>query len=95
MGTYREVSRLTLVVTATKIERLQEISNADAEAEGIKHAGWWIASAKPDICSAVSAKEAFKKFWKYLHGPESWDANPEVVAISFDVHKCNIDQVTT
>ena len=26
-----------------------------------------------------------------IHGPDAWDANPWVAAISFTVHRCNID----
>ena len=68
-------SRLTLIVTATKIERVQEISNEDAEAEGVK-------------CG-----EHFKILWCDLYGYDSWDANPEVVALTFIIHKTNIDKM--
>lgn len=37
MGCYREISRLTDVVTAIKIERAQDISEADAVLEGITY----------------------------------------------------------
>ena len=37
--------------------------------------------------------ERFRDLWNKLHGPESWDANPEVVAITFAVHKANIDSL--
>lgn len=35
MGCYLEASRITLDVSATKIERLQQITNADAKLEGV------------------------------------------------------------
>jgi hypothetical protein len=98
----RAFSRLTLIVTAAKIERLQDISNADAIAEGVQLR--WLKSAncapRPHYfidagCSIEhsggSAREAFERLWDKLHGPESWDANPEVVALSFAVHKYNIE----
>lgn len=79
---YRWASRLTLVVTETKIERLQEISQVDAEAEGVKC----------DM-SVRTFVDHFQKLWESLHGPDSWQENPEVVALTFEVHKCNIDAV--
>lgn len=82
----RWASRMTQIVTAVKIERLQEISKADVIAEGLTerdgepladvHAGW---------------HEPFAKLWDSLHGPGSWDANPFVVALTFETHKVNID----
>lgn len=76
----RWASRLTLIVTATKIERLQDITNEEAEFEGVKC----------DM-SVRGFRDHFAELWKRLHGPESWDENPEVVALTFTVHKGNID----
>ena len=84
----RWASRVTLVVTAVRVQRLQEISKDDVIAEGIHeraglpikdcHAGW---------------HEPFADLWKSLNGPGSWDANPWVAAYTFTVHKCNIDDM--
>lgn len=83
----RWASRLTLIVTATKIERLQNISEADAVAEG--------AAPDPDAVAKFGYpqvyKFAFADLWEGLHGPGSWDDNPECVALSFKPHLCNID----
>lgn len=74
-------SRLTLTVTATKIERLQEISEDDAVAEGY-----------PDAAVMVGgAGFWFQQLWCDLHGNLSWRANPEVVALTFAVALRNID----
>lgn len=81
----RALSRLTLVVTApTKRESLQAISEADAKAEGVGKAP---VPAFPDSTYQLG----FKNLWVTLHGRDGWDANPEVVAISFDVHRRNVD----
>lgn len=84
----RSWSRLTLIVTATKIERLQDISEADAAAEG------WTKrhelSTDPEV-HRDAARDWFSDLWEDLHGVESWKSNPEVVAISFSVHRANID----
>ncbi len=80
----RLASRVTLIVTATKMERLQEISAEDAEAEGVRC----------DMSSWTFVRH-FQDLWERLHGPGSWEANPEVVAISFRVVKANIDRMAT
>lgn len=77
----RWASRLTLVVTATKIEQVREISEADALAEGIDTVR----------ISHGKVADAYGDLWKRLNGEESWDDNPEVVVVSFTVHKQNID----
>ena len=88
----RWASRLTLVVTDVRVQRLQEISEADAVAEGVTgrayqaRDGSWIADPKASFAGG------FGCLWNSLYGPDAWDANPWVAAISFDVHRCNIDQ---
>lgn len=86
----RWASRLTLVVTSTKIERLQDISEADAKAEG------WTprpeVSADPEV-HRDAARDWFSDLWTDLHGVESWRSNPEVVALSFKVVRQNIDGI--
>ena len=76
----RWASRLTLIVTETKRERLQEISRADVMAEGAPN--------------SLTARLWFPPCWDELHGLGSWDENPEVVALSFAVCPSNIDDVT-
>lgn len=87
----RWASRLTLVVTATKVEPLQNISEADAKAEG-----WPVLDPPvfddPEI-NRDAARDWFSDLWEDLHGVESWRSNPDVVAISFKVVKDNIDRI--
>jgi hypothetical protein len=87
----RWASRLTLVVTETKIERLQAITWDDAIAEGIENimSGTWTAGEGFGRWS--NPRFAFENLWKRLHGDGAWDANPEVVAPRFTVHARNID----
>lgn len=86
MGCYREASRLTLEVTGVKVERLQDISEEDAVREGV----YCFRNSEEDD---RSPREIFADLWRHLHGPESWDQNPFVAAISFTVNKRNIDKV--
>lgn len=72
----RWASRLTLIVKAVKVEPLHAITIADVIADGIP----------PDL-----PLSAFPKLWNSLHGKGAFEASPEIVAISFGVHRCNID----
>ncbi len=94
----RWASRLTLIVEGVKAERLQEISEADAIAEGIfqrfaigddpQHATWtW----QREGWRYDTARLAFAALWTSIHGPDAWAANPLVAVISFRVIRANID----
>lgn len=76
----RWASRITLVVTGVRVERLQDISKADALAEGVNvhqdHHG------KPTT-SIYSPVQAYRDLWEQINGPGSWDANPWVWAVDF------------
>ena len=73
----RAASRLTLEVTGVKVERLQEISEEDAIAEGIGDSA--LGQQMPKIM--------FHALWNSIHGPGAWDANPWVYALTFNVEK--------
>lgn len=81
----RTRSRLTLLVTDVRVERLNDISEADAKAEGVQ-----------PICDHGVGNQhlhsiAFQQLWCSLHGDGAWIANPWVVAITFKVVRANID----
>lgn len=82
----RWASRITLRVTAVKVERLQDISDEDAKAEGIfqTNAGSWSAVEGYAPLAGQSPKGGFYCLWTSINGPGSWDANPWVVAYSFE-----------
>ncbi len=92
----RWASRLTLVVTEVRVERLNTISPADAIAEGIQDL------RTPDhsdfgIPGLVNAQHPVRAFWlleEHINGEGSWLANPWVAAISFTVHRANIDALS-
>lgn len=84
----RWASRITLEVTGVRVERLQDISEADAIAEGLifddKRPEWgcWYVdeSAKRGTDYPV---EAYRALWEQINGPESWSANPWVWVVEF------------
>ena len=78
-GGYRESSRITLAIESVRVERLHDISEEDARAEG---AGVGV-RVRIDGATATSYRYGFERAWRQLNGKESWDANPWVWVISF------------
>lgn len=96
----RWASRLTLVVTDVHVQRLQDISDRDAWAEGVKPPVEEM--SLPDaaaLCERYGTDHAgvasYAKLWDSLNAERGygWDMNPWVVAVSFSVHRGNIDQM--
>lgn len=88
----RAISRTTLIVTDVRVQRLQEISETDAMAEGVDPV-----LVPPDGGSCPHV-EGFRDLWNSLHAkrPERlWDANPWVCAPTFRVIHQNIDERAT
>jgi hypothetical protein len=80
----RWASRLTLTVTDVRVQRSQEINEADAEAEGVTLSPEWPEGYGTHALS-------LSLLWNDIHGSDAWDRNDWVVALTFDVHRCNID----
>lgn len=70
----RWASRITLKVTGVRVERLQDISAADAIAEGI---------AQPESDDEISAPDAYRELWLSIHGAGSWELDPWVWVVTF------------
>jgi hypothetical protein len=90
----RLASRITLEITAVRLERLQEISEEDAVAEGcesdaaalgrLSHLRGSDASrAVPWLTRLATARDAYRSLWESIHGPGAWKLNPWVWVISF------------
>lgn len=80
----RWASRITLEVTGVRVERLQDISEADAMAEGV----WRTVSGHYSYGdeynpSYATACDAFRGLWESINGPGSWEANPWVWVVEF------------
>lgn len=83
----RVASRLTLEITGVRVERLQDISEADAIAEGtITEAEAYSRWCNPN-------KINYQYIWEEINGPGSWGDNPWVWVIEFETHKRNVEEV--
>lgn len=68
----RAASRLVLEITGVRVEQLQDISEADAQAEG-----------SGLISGSYSHRGWFRELWGEINGPAAWDANPWVWVVEF------------
>lgn len=80
-------SRITLEIVSVRVERLQDISEADAIAEGCvkNHNGyyWGGPHAVSGLKQLATAKSAYNDLWTSINGPGSWEANPWVWVLDF------------
>ena len=83
----RDASRITLEITSVRVERLQDISEADARAEGCtqNHNGyfWGGPHQTGGLKQMATALQAYQDLWESINGPGSWDANPWVWVLEF------------
>jgi hypothetical protein len=77
----RGLSRITLEITDVRVERLQDISEADAQAEGCLLE--CMTPTGNDSGSAIHGPGGFMALWKSINGADSWDANPWVWCVGF------------
>lgn len=97
----RWASRLTLRITDIRVERMQDISREDAIAEGIERCEWMYACdpwknyiPKQSPCRGFSyPPRSYQSLWESINGRESWEENPWVWVIEFEVIQANVDSV--
>jgi hypothetical protein len=77
----RAASRITLEITGVRVERLQDISEDDALAEGCSSTA--IVHEDGEDYTGHYASEEYQDLWESINGPGSWDANPWVWVVEF------------
>lgn len=65
----RWASRILLELTEIRVERLQDISEEDAKAEG--------------VVATLTCRTEYRDLWESINGAGSWDKNPFVWVIEF------------
>ena len=91
----RKAARIFLEITDIKVERLQDISEEDAIAEGIgrwteerlkskpiHYQLYWVDNGDESLYSSDPI-DSFRSLWVSINGKESWDSNPWVFALTF------------
>ena len=89
----RWASRITLEITSVRVERLQDISEADAIEEGIEKSP---SLGKPGAFQWCDYRvfgdpsewfncpiRSYRSLWQVINGPGSWEANPWVWVVQF------------
>lgn len=88
----RAASRITLEITEVRVERLQSISEADAQAEGVSElpgqsaepGAWWTADAAAGArLHGRTPSAGFRLLWESINGAGSWGADPWVWVVGF------------
>ncbi|MFA5299764.1 MAG: hypothetical protein WC389_16385 [Lutibacter sp.] len=82
----KEAARIFLKITNIRVDRLNDISESDAVAEGIvmnntPHIGWyWM----ENVYSTDSPIMAYERLWQKINGEKSWAENPFVWVYAFE-----------
>lgn len=98
----KKACRLFLKVTSVSAERLQELSHEDAVAEGIEYIdieepftmGYKLYGKHrvPDLLGRKAATgtsiESYQTLWESINGQKSWEENPYVWVITFELTEC-------
>lgn len=79
----RWASRITLEITSVRVERLQDISEADCVAEGCGALPSAIGCPMTSAPGETIPRAMFRALWESINGPDSGTANPWVWAIEF------------
>lgn len=92
----KEAARIFLRITDIRVERLQDITEDDAMAEGAEPMhhrcggfGYYEAGGEIMDCTCLSWDHGeyymgFKSLWESINGPDSWQSNPFCWVLSFE-----------
>lgn len=88
----KDACRIFLKVTKVRIERLQDITEEDAKAEGVFYYGdetldymnYMHDNKHFDDWGVMTAKHSFETLWEKINSKESWKENPWVFVYDFE-----------
>jgi len=77
----RAASRISLEITGVRVERVQDISEDDARAEGVAPYVW---TENGRAGATMPATEVFAELWDKINGKRApWESNPWVWVVEF------------
>jgi hypothetical protein len=86
----KRFARTWLEITEVRVERVQDISEEDAKAEGVEQRSRTTWRNYFEDCSLHSAQQSYSSLWQAINGKnkpgkewDAWDLNPFVWAITF------------
>jgi len=85
----KEACRIFLEVTNVRVERLQDLSEEDAIAEGVKKhsdygsTGYKLYTDPEAAYTDIDAIWSFESLWESINGKDSWNQNPWVWVYDF------------
>ena len=79
----RSASRILLEITGVRVERLQDISECDAKAEGSYVCDYFGRRLLDQSSNQGCYKWGYRSIWESLNGSGSWDLNPWVWVVEF------------
>lgn len=79
----RWASRILLEITDVRVERLRDISEDDAIAEGCGKLPPFMDEGGSHTATEMRYRSGFRDTWESINGPDSWNINPFVWVISF------------
>ncbi|WP_433738960.1 hypothetical protein [Pseudomonas putida] len=78
---HRQYSRVLLEITDVRVERLQDVSEEQATAEGLQ--AWRVTGDGGYSDDGESARDQFIDLWRDINGASAWAANPWVWVVEF------------
>ncbi|MGE8376047.1 MAG: hypothetical protein ACN6N5_11980, partial [Diaphorobacter nitroreducens] len=80
----RWASRILLEITSVRVERLQDINQADAQAEGAPPGHPSIDQISREFGYPDFPRSWYAQLWEEINGPDSWAQNPWVWVVEFE-----------
>jgi hypothetical protein len=80
----RKYSRINLEVTGVRVERLQDITEEGAKAEGVIGSWLDVGGDRVNAPGRPTYRQGYALLWNHINGPGSWYLNPWIWVVAFN-----------